>query len=135
MSSGGPTLAPTGSAQAPTGSTVPSQSSGTPQQSVNAGSNSNAPTPGTITITERFFSDNSWLKDLHLNLYSSNWELWNESLSLRCDQTDFLRYLSGSLACPDPAIHLNATDIWDSNDLSLKAFILQHISHSNFNIV
>ena len=135
MSSEGPALSPTGPMQAPAGTTAPIQSSGTPQQFDNAGQNTNPPIPGTITITECFFLDNSWPKDLHLDLYASNWELWNETHSLHCDQTSFLRYLSGSLARPDPTIHPNTTDIWDFNDLSLKAFILQHILCSDLDIV
>ena len=153
----GLTPAPTGSMALPAASSVPSgqssvpsgQTSGTPQHpsaptggahaisnaNTTAGSHSNPPSTGDITISKRFMSDPAWPADLCLDLAKSNWEEWSFQLKMQCNHLGFTKWLKGTLPQPDAALHPKAHDIWEMNDCSLRGFICVHISKADYNAV
>jgi hypothetical protein len=150
----GLTPAPSGSTAQPAVGSAPSgQSSGAPQPvsapsggatsglnsttnpTANAGSHSNPTPTGDITISERFMADPSWPADLHLDLAKSNWEEWSFLLKVKSDCLGFSKWLKGTLPQPDPVLHPKAHDIWEMNNCSLRGFIFEHISKSDYNAV
>jgi hypothetical protein len=51
---------------------------------------------------------------------------------LLADCQGFSKWLKGTLPQPDKTTHPKAYYIWEGNDLSLKAFLLSHISQQNY---
>src|SRR5260221_1138294 len=112
---------------------------GTPADST-AVQSSNTPTstavsamgPDDILLTMQYINDNAWPTDFELDLDTGNWPLWRRRISLLADRQGFTDWLDGTLARPDKITHAKAHHIWNSNDRSLKAFILSHISQRDY---
>ena len=133
---------------APTGSTPSGHSSGAPQHppaasggttggsnSAPVGSNSNTSSSGDVTISECYMSDSSWLADLRLDLAKSYWEEWSFLLYAKCDRLGFSKWLKGTLPQLDALLHPKAHDIWETNDCSLRGFIFERISKSDYGAI
>ena len=103
--------------------------------SINTSSLNVAVGPGDITITERFISDSAWPADLKLDLGKSNWDDWSHCMRLLVDHLGFTDWLEGTLACPNQSSYAKANRVWRSNDRSLRAFMLEHISKNEFKLV
>ncbi|KAI0286401.1 hypothetical protein BC826DRAFT_90965 [Russula brevipes] len=43
--------------------------------------------------------------------------------------------MAGSLPCPDETTYPAANWVWQQNDISLRSFLLQHISPADYSIV
>ena len=82
-----------------------------------------------------FISDNNWPKDLCLNHLKSNWEEWSLHMTLIANRHGLADWLDGSFLQPDVTTNPKGHHIWKVNDCSLKVFILQHVSRTNYKIV
>jgi hypothetical protein len=89
---------------------------------------------GTITFTERLISDSSWPSELNLDLKEGNWLDWSRRLTLLADRLLVSGYLNGTLSCPDAITEPLAHQIWNGNDRSLRAFILERLTSDEFDI-
>jgi hypothetical protein len=89
---------------------------------------------GTITFTEHLISDTSWPSGLNLDLKEGNWLDWSRCLTLLADRLLVSSYLNGTLSCPDAITEPLAHQIWNGNDRSLCAFILEHLTSDEFDI-
>ena len=67
-----------------------------------------------------------------LDVLKCNWEEWNRRLNLVVDQRNFSYYLDGTFPCPDAILKLRHARNWKSNDRALRAFILEHLSESDY---
>jgi gag-polypeptide of LTR copia-type len=88
-----------------------------------------------VLITQVIISDPTWPTDLVLDLEKSNWHAWNHQIRLLADKFGVRGWLMGTLSCPDTTANLRAHHIWETTDLSLCAFILQHIAPLEFDEV
>jgi len=79
--------------------------------------------------------DSTWPANLILDRSKSNWEDWNLCLSYVVDRQAFIKWLDGSIPCPDLILHTRGAQIWKINDQALWAFILEHISRINLDFV
>ena len=95
-----------------------------------------APTQSTsdMHITERYLTEHGWPNGLILELNKSNWVEWSLRLELLASRTGFAKWLNGSVSRPDEHTQPKASWIWESND-ELRAFILEHISKVDFDLV
>jgi len=88
-----------------------------------------------IKITECVLSDASWPSDLTLDLGKSNWQDWRRCTELLALKQGFKAWLDGSLQCSDgqqfPSVHW----VWQQNDDSLRGFLLDHISPTDYALV
>jgi hypothetical protein len=80
-------------------------------------------------------ADPSWPADLCLDLTKSNWEEWSFLLKVKSDRLGFSKWLKGTLPQPDPVLHPKVHNIWETNDCSLRGFIFERISKSDYNAV
>ena len=129
MNAGGATS--TGGTTGPvTGSKVTSSGSGNLTGA--GGSNTTTSTSGNITIPERLIADPSWPSELVLDLEKGNWVEWNQRLSLLAMQLLVSGYLNGTFTCPDPVTHPTASQIWEGNDGSLCAFMLNQMTMGEY---
>ena len=87
---------------------------------------------GNLTLTERSCADPSWLSDLILDLEKGNWFEWSRRLSLLADRLLVSGYLNGTLRCPDPVAHPTASQVWEGNDRSLRAFMLERMTPGEY---
>jgi hypothetical protein len=71
-------------------------------------------------------ADSSWPSKLILDLSKTNW--------LLADRLYVSGYLDGTLSCPDVVAFPAAHHIWNGNDKSLRAFILEHITPEEYDI-
>jgi hypothetical protein len=90
---------------------------------------------GDPLLTFVFISDNNWPADLCLDRSKSNWEEWSLHMTLLADRHGLADWLDGSFDQPDVTADPKGHRIWRTNDRSLKAFILQHISRTDYKIV
>jgi hypothetical protein len=81
----------------------------------------------------QYINDDSWPNDYELDI--ENWEKWSLRISLLADLQGFTAWLNGTLSQPNAATHANAHHIWAINDLSLRACILSHVSHYDYESV
>jgi gag-polypeptide of LTR copia-type len=117
-----------------------SQSDGTPAAPVATQQSSNTPTATTVTalgpddvlLTMQYINDNAWPADFELDIDTGNWPLWLRRISLLADRQGFTDWLDGTIPRPDKATHPKAHHIWVSNDRSLKAFLLSHVSQRDY---
>jgi gag-polypeptide of LTR copia-type len=79
-------------------------------------------------ITERLVTEPNWPKDRILDIDEYNWPEWSYRIRLLADRMGLGKWLSGTLPRPDPNIYPNASQIWQTNDLSLRAFLLLNTS-------
>jgi hypothetical protein len=91
--------------------------------------------PGDPLLTLLFISDNNWPKDLCLDRSKSNWEEWSLRMTLIADRQGLADWLDGTFPQPDITTDPKGHRIWKVNDRSLKAFILQHVSCTDYKIV
>jgi hypothetical protein len=134
----GPSLMPPPTVNQATTTTSTCLSSSQPAVSytiLEGGTAATAVAPGDIILTERFLDDSCWPPKLVLNLGKSNWPRWRRQMEILAAGQGFSRYLDGSLPCPDPALYPGANWIWDNNDRSLRAAILNHVSVDDYDIV
>ena len=101
---------------------------------------SNPPPPGAvgphnIRITERILSNAGWPSDLILDVREANWAEWSRRATLLALRQGFTPWLDGSLRCPDESTYPDAHWVWNHNDGSLRGFLLEHISPSDYNVV
>ena len=83
----------------------------------------------------QFISETAWPSNLCLNCSKSNWEEWSLQMSLIADRHGFTDWLDGSFPQPDVTIDAKGHRTWKTNDRSLKAFILQHILRTDYQVV
>ena len=83
-------------------------------------------------LTIQYLNDSRWLSDLILNMDQANWETWSRAILLAASHQGFKDWLDGMLLQPDLATHAKAHRIWCSNDKSLRAFILSHVSNNDY---
>ncbi|KAI0252895.1 CHAT domain-containing protein [Lactifluus subvellereus] len=88
---------------------------------------------------ERWFvasnTDHGWpTNHLTLELSKSNWPEWSRRLELLASRTGFSKWLKGTLKRPEDE-ESKACWIWDSNDESLRGFILERISLIDYDLV
>ena len=86
-------------------------------------------------ISERYLTSSGWPEGLILELHKSNWTEWCQHLELLAVRTGFTKWLDNTIPRPDELLFPKAATIWDSNDNSLHAFILEKISVVNFELV
>jgi hypothetical protein len=90
---------------------------------------------GKLFISECYLTSSGWPEGLILKLHKSNWTEWCQHLELLAARTGFTKWLNNTIPCPDESLYPKAAMIWDSNDNSLWAFILEHISVVDFELV
>ena len=90
--------------------------------------------PGNVVFSERTIADSSWPSELILDLSKTNWLEWSRRLTLLADRLYVSGYLDGTLSCPDIALYPAAHHIWNGNDKSLRAFILERITPEEYDI-
>jgi Reverse transcriptase (RNA-dependent DNA polymerase)/Integrase core domain/GAG-pre-integrase domain len=90
--------------------------------------------PKDIPLTPMFISDPGWPSSLTLDLQSSNWAEWSRRLELLAYRQGLSSWLDGTLSCPDPITDSKICWVWWTNDGSLRSFILQHVSHLDYDI-
>jgi gag-polypeptide of LTR copia-type len=83
-------------------------------------------------ITETLTDDPTWPKNLILDIDKYNWPEWSYRIRFLADSLGLGEWLSGTLPQPDPNIYPNASRIWQTNDRSLRAFLILHISESDW---
>ena len=83
-------------------------------------------------LTIQYLNDSRWLSDLVLDMDQANWETWSRAILLAASCQGFEDWLDGMLLQPNLATHAKAHQIWCSNDKSLRAFILSHISNNDY---
>jgi hypothetical protein len=88
--------------------------------------------PDNMLYTVLYINDNAWPADFELDLDLGNWALWTRQVHLLADRQGFSKWLKGTLSRPDKTTHPKAYYIWEGNDLSLKAFLLSHISQQDY---
>ena len=113
-----------------TTNTADTSGSQTANTAVTSGNNTTG--PGSILLTERYFSDSSWPRDMVLDLNKSNWPEWNKCLTLAASRQGFSSWLNGTLPCPDVNTSPRAHWIWNGSDESLRSFILEYISNIDY---
>jgi hypothetical protein len=86
--------------------------------------------PNDITVMERFVCDPTWPNDLILDPDVGNWRFWSFKMRICADKTGVRAWLNGTQPRPDPVLYPKAHRIWETTDLSLRAFIIEHISPS-----
>ena len=91
--------------------------------------------PGEPFPTVQFISESAWPANLSLDRSKSNWEEWCLQMTLIADRHGFTDWLDGSFPQPDVTIDAKGHRAWKTNDRSLKAFMLQHISRTDYKIV
>ncbi len=122
----------------PSGTTpTPSGSSGGTGANAPTAANTNTPSnatqgPNNMTFTECLVADPSWPSTLILDLGEGNWIEWSRHLTLLSARVAVSKYLNGTLTRPDPAIHPDASQIWDTNDGSLRAFMLERVASTEY---
>jgi len=85
--------------------------------------------------TVQFIAETAWPKDLCLDRSKSNWEEWSLQMTLIADRHGSTDWLDGSFPQPDIMTDAKSHHAWKTNDQSLKAFMLQHISRTDYKIV
>ncbi len=101
-------------------------------------SDSNAVTvsgPDDIPLTLMFISDSSWPANFQLDINLNNWVEWSRHVSLLAGYQGFTKWLKGTIPQPSVATHAEGHHIWESNDYSLKCFLLAHISTNDYDSV
>ena len=88
--------------------------------------------PGNITLVECLIADPSWPSTLILDLVEENWVEWSRRIILLSERSAVSKYLKGTLACPNPTMHADAHQIWETNDTSLRAFMLERMTTPEF---
>lgn len=88
--------------------------------------------PDDILYTIQYINDNAWPADFELDIDLGNWPLWNRRVSLLADHQGFTGWLTGALARPDKTTHAKAHHIWGVKDVSLRAFLLSHVSQRDY---
>ena len=83
-------------------------------------------------LTIQYLNDSRWPSDLILDIDQANWEAWSRAILLVASHQGFEDWLDGTLLQPDLATHAKAHWIWCSNNKSLRAFILSHISNNDY---
>ena len=83
-------------------------------------------------LTIQYLNDSKWPSDLILDIDQANWETWSRVILLAASCQGFEDWLDGTLLQPNLATHAKAHWIWHSNDKSLRAFILSHISNNDY---
>jgi phosphohistidine phosphatase SixA len=79
---------------------------------------------------ERFVCDPTWPNDLILDPDVGNWCFWSFKMRICADKTGVHAWLNGTQPRPDLVLYPKAHRIWETTDLSLRAFIIEHISPS-----
>jgi hypothetical protein len=87
-----------------------------------------------IVLQQNFISNTAWPADLKLDRLKANWVDWDRRLNLVVDQRHFSEYLNGTFPCPDATDHPKAARNWRSNNRTLRAFILEHVSNFDYGI-
>lgn len=105
--------------------------SGTTQSS--GSTNISATGPDNVPYTMHFINNNAWPTNFELDIDLGNWPLWSRCVSLLADRQGFTNWLTDNLARPPKDTHAKAHHIWGSNNLSLKAFLLGHITQRDYN--
>lgn len=133
---GGTNTNASGGASGTTGtSTTTGTTSTTTGSTVNIHTSAHSATgAGGIVFSERTIADSSWPTDLILELTKTNWFEWSRHLTLLADCLYVSGYLDGTLACPDVTMYPAAHHIWNGNDKSLRAFILERITPEEYDI-
>jgi hypothetical protein len=88
--------------------------------------------PDNMLYTVLYINDNARPADFELDLDLGNWALWTCQVHLLTDHQGFSNWLKGTLPQPDKTTHPKAYYIWEGNNLSLKAFLLSHISQRDY---
>jgi len=96
---------------------------------------SNSLVPGDPLHTMQYILDNAWPLSLILNRSKSNWEDWSLCLTLIVDEKGFTDWLHSSYPLPNVTTDPKGNRVWLVNDRSLKAFMLQHVSHVDYKAV
>jgi len=73
--------------------------------------------------------------NLCLNRSKSNWEEWCLQMTLITNCHGFTDWLDSSFPQPDITTNTKGHHAWRTNDCSLKVFMLQHISQTDYKIV
>jgi hypothetical protein len=88
--------------------------------------------PDDIPYTVQYINDNAWPADFELDIDLGNWPIWSCRVSLLADRQGFTGWLTGTLARLDKSLHAKAHHIWGVNDVSLRAFLLSHVSQRDY---
>jgi hypothetical protein len=91
--------------------------------------------PADLPLMQLFINDASWPANLRLDLDSSNWDEWSLCMELVAQCQGFNLWLEGTFTQPELSIDANKHYLWQSNDKSLRGFMLNTISHSECKIV
>jgi hypothetical protein len=87
---------------------------------------------GVLSLTDPWLPAGS---KVVLDMEKDNWPEWSRRITLITSRLGFFYWLKGSLTCPDPSVYPNSHRIWQMNDRTLRSFLLNHISSTDYSLV
>jgi hypothetical protein len=91
--------------------------------------------PRSVVFSKCTITNSSWPSELILDLSKTKWLEWSRHLTLLANHLYISGYLNGTVCCPDVIAFPAAHHIWNNNDESLRAFILERITPEKYDIV
>jgi len=86
--------------------------------------------PEDCLYRERSLTDRWWPVDSKamLDMGKDNWPEWRRRITTISNRFGFSHWLDGSLTCLDPSVSPDSHRVWQTNDRTLRTFLLEHIS-------